>query len=285
MEAQKRIASRVARFILVQRIGFLSFMLLACVGGWFVTNHHQSKIVQQSVIHRGSSSESSTHSMRDHGDLLYETSFDNRSNRIVYPYSVIPGGIRNVLELKNAIANDPVIATHYSGFRIDRARIVILDRTRAIHVSYRIGNQVYWTKRQVNIAKGELLITDGVHTARTRCGNQIAELMPVQVSEKEPSPEQLDTPIEIGINTPSRAANPETLGPIPVPTISKVPPTGETPPNDPSSPVLTNPTPYVPLPGPPPVVHVPEPGTAFLLLTAFPVIAFLRNRYGRGISK
>ncbi len=42
----------------------------------------------------------------------------------------------------------------------------------------------------------ETLLTDGVHYARTRCGNQLAAA-PGPISAAEPSPEALDTPIPV----------------------------------------------------------------------------------------
>jgi len=213
--------------------------------------------------------------------------FSNHSThpgRIIYPYSVIPGGVRTIQDLRAAIAHDPVVSSHYAAFHMSRARIVRLDHERLMHVSYRIGNQVYWTKRTMKLAKGETVITDGEHTARTRCGNQIAELVPSPVSAAEPTPDELDTPAlphAVEFNNPARVNEvfPPVEGEAPpeIPTESNPSSGGQTPPVL-VGPVSTNPVPYVPLPGTPPVVHVPEPGTATLLLTAFPTLWLLRRR-------
>ena len=45
-------------------------------------------------------------------------------SRTVYKYSVVPGGVRSVQELKWAAEHDPVVAAHYAGFDYDRARVV-----------------------------------------------------------------------------------------------------------------------------------------------------------------
>jgi hypothetical protein len=116
------------------------------------------------------------------------------AGRVVYPYSIIAGGARTVGELKQAIAADPVVAAHYAGFDLENAHAVQLDQSRLVHVSYRIGNAVYWTRQPLLIRAGETVLTDGVHTARTRCGNQLAET-PGDVSPAEPGPSELDTPL------------------------------------------------------------------------------------------
>lgn len=119
--------------------------------------------------------------------------------RAVYPYSVIPGGVRNAAELSDAIAHDPVVAAHYSDFRIPNLQVVQLDRARLLHVSYRIGDHVYWTKVRMNLAKGETVLTDGVLMARSRCGNLAADVIPDTTQPStlftEPTEEALDTPV------------------------------------------------------------------------------------------
>ena len=114
--------------------------------------------------------------------------------RAVYPYSIIAGGARSVDELKHAIAADPVVAAHYAGFDLENAHAVRLEQPRLAHVSYRIGSAVYWTRKPLLIRAGETVLTDGVRTARTRCGNQLAET-PGEVSPAEPVPSELDTPL------------------------------------------------------------------------------------------
>jgi hypothetical protein len=114
--------------------------------------------------------------------------------RAVYLYSIIAGGARSVDELKHAIAADPVVAAHYAGFDLENAHAIRLEQPRLAHVSYRIGSAVYWTRKPLLIGAGETVLTDGVRTARTRCGNQLAET-PGEVSPAEPAPAELDTPL------------------------------------------------------------------------------------------
>ena len=112
----------------------------------------------------------------------------------MYPYSVIPGGVESAQELKYAVFHDPVVAGHYANFDLAKARIVHLDRDRAVYVSYRIGDRVFWTKKTLKLFKGEALISDGVHEARTRCGNRVSDTPDGPVSPQEPSPTAMATP-------------------------------------------------------------------------------------------
>lgn len=118
-----------------------------------------------------------------------------KHERFVYPYSVIPGGLRSREELSRKIEKDPIVASHFAGFQVNEARIVKSEETQSVYVSYRRQNKVYWTAKTVRIPKGETLITDGTVAARTRCGNQISVLPQEPVSEEEPPPETFEVPI------------------------------------------------------------------------------------------
>jgi hypothetical protein len=210
------------------------------------------------------------------------------SRGAVYPYSVIPGGVRDVAELKDAIARDPVVSAHYSEFQLANLRVVRLDRARLLHVSYRIGDRIYWTKRRMSLPKGETIITDGVRMARTRCGNLAADVIPAasQLSTlvTEPTPEALDTPansVGVAISTenvplellltppadsPALAVEggPSSAGTTSIPTPGgSTGPGGTSPGTLPSSPI--------------PVVPVPEPGTLLQLSAGLAALALLRK--------
>jgi hypothetical protein len=116
------------------------------------------------------------------------------AGRHLYPYSVIPGGVESVQELRNAIAHDPVVTAHYAGFDVARARITRLDRDRTVYVSYRLGSNVFWTRRPLRLLKGETLVTDGKHEARTRCGNRVSETPEAPATPEEPLPEAFESP-------------------------------------------------------------------------------------------
>lgn len=117
--------------------------------------------------------------------------------RTMYKYSVVPGGVRDVRELKWAVEHDPVVAAHYAGFDYDHARVVRLVLARTAYVSYRIGNKVYWTRHRVTLKKGETVLTDGKITARTRCANRVEEVPQVAMSSSEPPPITFDEPMPV----------------------------------------------------------------------------------------
>lgn len=126
--------------------------------------------------------------------------------RAVYPYSVVPGGVEDVNELKWVAEHDPIVGAHYAGFDFARAQVVRLTLARTVYVSYRIGSRIYWTRRRLTLHKGEKLITDGRMTARTRCGNRVEE-KPQQeaASPVEPAPETFDQPVRAGEGTAMQA--------------------------------------------------------------------------------
>jgi hypothetical protein len=126
---------------------------------------------------------------------LMQEQMDGESSRRVYPYSVVDGGVHSVQELRSAIGRDPVVAKHYSSFKLDRARVTEARADRHFHVSYRIGDEIFWTKKRLKVARGEGLITDGTNFTRTRCANVLSEAPKGKTSPDEPTPEVLDTPV------------------------------------------------------------------------------------------
>lgn len=123
--------------------------------------------------------------------------------RPVYPYSIIPGGVATAAELRSALAHDPVAAAHYAAFDLANARVVQVQEARSVYVSYRKGDDVFWTSKKLRLAVGETLITDGQHLSRTRCGNQISDepRLPVSLAG-DPEPQMLDTPVPYEIIEP-----------------------------------------------------------------------------------
>ena len=126
---------------------------------------------------------------------LMQEQMGGESSRRVYPYSVVDGGVHSVQELRSAIGRDPVVAKHYSSFKLDRARVTEARADRHFHVSYRIGDEIFWTKKRLKVARGEGLITDGTNFTRTRCANVLSEAPKGKTSPDEPTPEVLDTPV------------------------------------------------------------------------------------------
>jgi len=138
---------------------------------------------------------------RDRFVAAQESALRAIENRPVYRYSVVPGGVRDVYELKKAAERDPVVAAHYAGFDYARAHIVRLVLARTAYISYRIGNKVYWTRHRVSLRKGETLITDGTMTARTRCANRVEEVPQQATSELEPPAAKFDQPVMPSLGT------------------------------------------------------------------------------------
>lgn len=117
------------------------------------------------------------------------------ADRPVYPYSVIEGGAGDSQELRQAIDSDAVVASHFGGFDVARAKPVRLPVSKSFFVSYRKGDRVYWTRRKLTVPAGETVLSDGVNLARTRCGNRLAEDPREPIAPSEPTLVELDTPL------------------------------------------------------------------------------------------
>lgn len=125
----------------------------------------------------------------------------------VYPYSVVPGGIKDLDDLRYAALRDYVVRGHYAGFDYSHAQLVRVATPREVYLSYRIRDSVFWTRRRVRLHIGELLLTDGKITARARCGNQVSDTAKPQISKEEPQEDVLDVPVtalEAGPSFPFR---------------------------------------------------------------------------------
>lgn len=167
----------------VRRVLLVVFCVGLAIGFAFVapqllSRFHASKSVQPD--------RQSVEASRELLLRVQQESLRQMESRKVYPYSVVPGGVRDAHELKWAAEHDPVVAAHYRGFDYDNARVVRLVLARTVYVSYRIGNKVYWTRHRVTLRKGETVITDGKITARSRCANRVEEVPQQATSSSEP---------------------------------------------------------------------------------------------------
>lgn len=117
-----------------------------------------------------------------------------RSLRPNYPYSVIPGGAYSPAELRYANQKDRVVHDHYADFDLQAAHLVTLTEDRYQYVSYRLKNQIYWTRHKLRIPKGEVLLTDGRNYCRTRCGNRLSSKAQPNISQLQPSERLLSLP-------------------------------------------------------------------------------------------
>ncbi|MGH9573722.1 MAG: hypothetical protein ACRD40_09350, partial [Candidatus Acidiferrales bacterium] len=199
----------------------------------------------------------------------------------LYPYSIIPGGARSREELLRAIDNDPVVARHYADFKVAGTRVILLEHSELMYVSYRMGNTVFWTKTPLLLPAGETVLTDGTHTARTRCGNRLSATPVSPVLPNQPKLEAMDIAPDLAPFVAARRPELSMLAPpmnlIPSPPETLAPPTLAL---DGPIGALQSPIPPVYFPilgsgppppgGPPPIlpppVSTPEPGTLTLLL-------------------
>jgi PEP-CTERM motif-containing protein len=160
--------------------------------------------------------------------LAQQEALGQMESRLVYPYSVVPGGVKDASELKWAAEHDPVVAAHYAGFDYDHARVVRLVLERTAYVSYRIGKKIYWTRRRIKLKKGETVITDGRITARTRCANRVEEVPQQANSSSEPPVVALDQPMSPAMGpanqTPPVPFQSALLNPPPGPGVGPAPP-------------------------------------------------------------
>jgi hypothetical protein len=112
--------------------------------------------------------------------------------RPVYRYSVIPGGAYSASELAEAIDRDPVVEAAYRRVSSDGVHAEIVPADRLAYMSYRIGDQIYWTKHQVRLRRGETILTNGVARLRGRCGNGISVAPMLPTADSEPAPLELE---------------------------------------------------------------------------------------------
>lgn len=142
-----------------------------------------------------------------------------RAARQMFPFSVIPGGVFDTRELADSIAKDEVVRDHYRDLQPDRMWFTRVNQPMTAYVSYRKGTKVGWTTHPVTIPANELVLTDGKHLVRARCGNRI------EVKKPEPLPATVlppdVPPPDIALETGLPALMPPTVFP-PVPPKSEI---------------------------------------------------------------
>ncbi|MGH9343575.1 MAG: hypothetical protein ACRD19_07435, partial [Terriglobia bacterium] len=159
-------------------------------------------------------------------------------DRAIYPYSIVAGGVHNKAEFEEAMKTDPVAAAHYADFNASKFRLVKLQKAEYAYVSFRVGDNVYWTSHKVELRQGETLISDGEHVGRTRCGNRVSQTPRLPTYDHEPSTKDLNTPTRPRVETEAFSAVapliPGGTGAIPGPG-SLTPPPGGGPPSTPTA--------------------------------------------------
>ena len=287
MRGSHRERRRSRRFIVVRRLQWMAIFLVVCFFAWLGLPR-SSKIApwQRASSNIKPGANAFINPPTETKGVLPLEANRKRPARVVYPYSVVPGGVKSVEELKNAIASDPVVSADYAAFDLSNARIIRLDRDRSMHVSYRLGSQVYWTKEELKLDKGETLITDGVHMALTKSGNMISESVSEPVLLNEPSVQEMDTPLGSQVTDLQTASDvPPDIPVTQIPGIN-MPPIEIAPPlpaieNDPGILLPPGPPGVPSWPAPPlptHVVSVPEPRILVLLLIGFIALVLLRRR-------
>jgi hypothetical protein len=81
--------------------------------------------------------------------------------------------ITSVEDFLRTIQNDEVLLAHYSGFDWENARLGQQNEEIYAYVSHRKGDVIKKTSKPIRLPKGDGYITDGTHTARTYCCNDI----------------------------------------------------------------------------------------------------------------
>jgi hypothetical protein len=262
MEQFRTFGEKLASKIDLRRLGALAVLTLGSFSAWGALSSSSQVQIAPSYVSSFRSS---------FGQDLPAISMDeNDAPRKVYPYSVIPGGVQNAEDLRSSLTRDSVVAKHYEDFDVERTRVVRLNQDRLLYVSYRLGNRVYWTKKPLLLRRGEAVISDGEHLARTRCGNRLSEVPAAPILAAGPEFEA--GPPEVVEAFPGA---PELVGPpaLPFPPLptSAPPATSATPPGSllpPGGGIIV--PPIVPVPGggsTPPPVPTPEP-QMWLMLSA-----------------
>lgn len=243
--------------------GSIIAVLLGSLTYWFVLSNSSSRKSSQNGVSSGHSSPNSAQAARE--TPTPTASRQNNAVRPTYAYSLIPGGVRDVAELRAAMVKDSVIFAQYSTFRLEDARVIRLEQERRAHVAYRIGDRVYWTRREVKLEKGETVITDGVLTARTKCGNLVADDVEGRVLSNEPTEEALNMPVE-PMQAPNELESDNRFpGLVPPPSATAAPtPNLETPPDD----TPPSPSPWIGMGQPP---KPGAPGSGFILPPPVPI--------------
>jgi hypothetical protein len=108
------------------------------------------------------------------------------SERPIYRHSIVPGGAYSRSEVADAIQKDSVVAAHYEEIDVEKLHARRIDVPKAVYVSYRIGETVYWTKNRVTLAAGETVLTDGDNEIRARCGNLLSDVAQEPVAAEDP---------------------------------------------------------------------------------------------------
>lgn len=127
-----------------------------------------------------------------HDEALVAQAQPEPATPVVYRYSVVPGGVDSVDAVTDAIERDAVVAAHYAALDVDKLAVQTLTEPMTAHVSYRIGDTVFWTAKKLTLNAGEQVLSDGTHMVRARCGNRIEMAALLPAFSAEPGPDEFD---------------------------------------------------------------------------------------------
>jgi hypothetical protein len=131
--------------------------------------------------------------------VTYQTSMvAEQVTRKVYPFSIVPGGAENLDEAKRAM-QDPAQHANFADIDFTHLRQVKLKKNLSGYVSYRWGEAIYWTSKELTLRFGETVFTDGVHLVRGRGLNSYSPFPRLPIRLDEPTEQVLDTPVEIPV--------------------------------------------------------------------------------------
>ena len=116
----------------------------------------------------------------------------------LYPFSVVARGVHTRDDLTAAMERDAVVADHYGSIAADSFRLERVASPRLVYVSYRKGDDVYWTRNRVPLYTGETVLTDGRTSIRARCGNRISETPMAPTLDDEPTAADFDRAVDPG---------------------------------------------------------------------------------------
>lgn len=108
-----------------------------------------------------------------------------------YNLAVIKDGLTSIEDFKRHVQDDAILYSRFANFDWASARIIQLPAMR-VFVSFRRGNQIFWTKGLRTVESGAWAITDGHTTVLMRCGNEIS-FVPERPNQ-DLSPGLIETP-------------------------------------------------------------------------------------------
>jgi hypothetical protein len=101
-------------------------------------------------------------------------------------YSIVPGGVHSAEDVDRAAKGDPVVGKHYSNVSVSQLTSSRTAAARDAFVSYRVGDQIYWSSGKVRLPEGEAVLTDGSTTIHARCGSLLSDGSAAPTLSREP---------------------------------------------------------------------------------------------------